>query len=49
MSRIRTVALIAAAFFAALWVMYGFDFGMAVAVFGIGIVFALCAFVTSLS
>lgn len=33
MGRVRTVALIAAAFFVALLVMYGFDWRMTVAVF----------------
>ena len=37
MSRVRTVALIAAAFFVALLVMYGFDWRMSVAVFFLSI------------
>jgi cell division protein FtsW (lipid II flippase) len=39
MGKVRALALIAAAFFGALLVMYRFDFGMTVAVFVIGIVF----------
>jgi hypothetical protein len=34
MGRVRTVALIAAAFFVALLVMYDFDWRMTIAVFG---------------
>jgi hypothetical protein len=38
MGRVRTVALIAAAFFVALLVMYGFDWRMTIAVFVMAIV-----------
>jgi hypothetical protein len=38
MGRVRTVALIAAAFFVAMLVMYGFDWRMTVGVFFIGVV-----------
>lgn len=45
MGRIRTVSLIAAAFFGALLVMYHFDVGMAAAVFVIGLLFGVMAIV----
>ena len=43
-SRLRTVVLIAVAFFCALLGMYRFDFGMTVAVLGIAAVFAAIGF-----
>jgi energy-converting hydrogenase Eha subunit C len=43
MRHIRSVALVAGGFFCALLVMYRFDFGMAVAVLAIAVVFGITA------
>jgi len=46
MGTVRTAALIAAAFFGALLLMYNFDWGMAIAVFAIALVFVVIMIAT---
>jgi hypothetical protein len=47
MGGIRTIALLSAAFFGALLLIYRFDFGMAVAVFVMAVALFIAAYISS--